>query len=320
MAIYFVLLRSRNGNPLVFNYHRAKRSLIGIGGEWDSTNVADGDVAVFTAIDLDHTKVLGDTVEEIAVTKSGIIKEKSLVVSSPQKSSVIEILRKKSSQDVFLAGENFFLESVSSEGMGTRFSVRGSAGNYPDLWMPIIGSHQAENAATAIVAVEQFLGGRAIADEYLRVAMADVVSPGRLQVVGKDPLIVIDGAHNPAGLRSLQSAISQHFGDVERIGLVAMLSDKDVDTAARQFAQMFPAIVVAEVFGPRALSASKLADKITSQGGNVVGSFGRVSEAFEEARFIAEQADSALFVTGSLYLIGEVLEELQKDDDEEQVD
>ncbi len=293
---------------------------VGIGGEWDSTNVADGDVAVFTAIDLDHTKVLGDTVEEIAVTKSGIIKEKSLVVSSPQKSSVIEILRKKSSQDIFLAGEHFFLESVSSEGMGTRFSVRGSAGNYPDLWMPIIGSHQAENAATAIVAVEQFLGGRAIADEYLRVAMADVVSPGRLQVVGKDPLIVLDGAHNPAGLRSLQSAISQHFGDVERIGLVAMLSDKDVDTAARQFAQMFPAIVVTEVIGPRALSASELADKITSQGGNVVGSFGRVSEAFEEARFIAEQADSALFVTGSLYLIGEVLEELQKDDDEEQVD
>jgi dihydrofolate synthase/folylpolyglutamate synthase len=99
-----------------------------------------------------------------------------------------------------------------------------------------------------------------------------------------------------------------------------MLSDKDVDTAARQFAQMFPAIVVTEVIGPRALSASELADKITSQGGNVVGSFGRVSEAFEEARLIAEQADSALFVTGSLYLIGEVLEELQKDDDEEQVD
>lgn len=183
--------------------------------------------------------------------------------------------------------------------------------------MPIIGSHQAENAATAIVAVEQFLGGRAIADEYLRVAIADVVSPGRLQVVNKDPLIVLDGAHNPAGLRSLQRAISEHFENIQAIGLVAMLSDKDVDSSASQFAQMFSAVVVTEVVGPRALPASELAQKITSQGGNVVGSFQRVSEAFKEARLIAEEADSALFVTGSLYLIGEVLEELQQDDEEE---
>ncbi len=290
---------------------------VGIGGEWDSTNVADGDVSVFTAIDLDHTKVLGETVEEIAVTKSGIIKNKSIVVSSAQKPSVIEILRSKASQDTFVAGNDFFLETASAEGLGTRFTVRGSAGNYPDIWMPIIGLHQAENAATAIVAVEQFLGRRAIADEYLRVAMADVVSPGRLQVVSKEPLVVLDGAHNPAGLRSLQSAITSHFQDVQRIGLVAMLSDKDIDTAARQFAQMFPALIVTEVSGPRALPALELAEKITSHGGNVVGTFENVSEAFKEARFIAEQADSALFVTGSLYLIGSVLEELQKDDDEE---
>ncbi len=293
---------------------------VGIGGEWDSTNVADGDVSVFTAIDLDHTKVLGETVEEIAVTKSGIIKEKSIVVSSAQKPSVIEILRTKASQAAFVAGNDFFLEAASAEGLGTRFTVRGSAGTYPDIWMPIIGLHQAENAATAIVAVEQFLGGRAIADEYLRVAMADVVSPGRLQVVSKEPLVVLDGAHNPAGLRSLQSAITNHFQDVQRIGLVALLSDKDIDTAARQFAQMFPALVVTEVSGPRALPALELAEKITSRGGNVVGTFENASEAFQEARFIAEQADSALFVTGSLYLIGAVLEELQKDDDEEQVD
>ncbi len=293
---------------------------VGIGGEWDSTNVADGDVSVFTAIDLDHTKVLGETVEEIAVTKSGIIKEKSIVVSSAQKPSVIEILRTKASQAAFVAGNDFFLEAASAEGLGTRFTVRGSAGTYPDIWMPIIGLHQAENAATAIVAVEQFLGGRAIADEYLRVAMADVVSPGRLQVVSKEPLVVLDGAHNPAGLRSLQSAITNHFQDVQRIGLVAMLSDKDIETAARQFAQMFPALVVTEVSGPRALPALELAEKITSHGGNVVGTFENASEAFQEARFIAEQADSALFVTGSLYLIGAVLEELQKDDDEEQVD
>jgi dihydrofolate synthase/folylpolyglutamate synthase len=284
---------------------------VGIGGEWDSTNVAEGDVAVFTAIDLDHTKVLGDTVEEIAQTKSGIIKEKSVVVSSPQPRSVSEILRGKASQAVLIAPEDFSVESATPEDMGTRFSVRGAAGYYPNLQMPIIGLHQAQNAATAVVAVEQFFGGRAIADKHLRIAISDVVSPGRLQVISQKPLVVLDGAHNPAGLRSLQSAIIDHFGDVARMGLVAMMADKDIATAAKLLAQMFPAMVVTSVSGPRALAAGELAERIASGGGNVIASIESVDEALRQARLLAVQAESALFVTGSLYLIGAVMEELR---------
>jgi len=290
---------------------------VGIGGEWDSTNVADGDVAVFTAIDLDHTKVLGETVEEIAKTKSGIIKSKSTVVSSPQRDSVVEILRDKAENSFFLAGEGFGLTSAKPEGFGTRFSVQGTASQYPDLWMPIIGLHQAENAATAIAAVEQFLGGRAIADEYLRVALADVVSPGRLQIVSRHPLIVLDGAHNPAGLRSLESAISDYFENASRIALVAMVSDKDIESAARQFSQMFPSMVVTEVEGPRALAADELAGKITAHGGNVIQATPNLKDALSAARNYAIESESALFITGSLYLIGAVLEELQQDDEED---
>jgi dihydrofolate synthase/folylpolyglutamate synthase len=290
---------------------------VGIGGEWDSTNVADADVAVFTAIDLDHMKQLGNTVEEIATTKAGIIKDKSIVVSSPQVTSVAEVLRSRTQQEFYMLGSDFQLLDASGEGFGTRFSVIGSAGNYPNLWMPIIGFHQAQNAATAIAAVEQFLGGRSIADEYLRVAIADAVSPGRLQVVSKEPLLVLDGAHNPAGIASLELAIKHHFSNPDRIGLVAMVADKDIDAAARQFAEMFPRIVVTELTGERVLAADDFASKIIANGGNVIRTEPQLKEALKFTKETAQTEDIAMFVTGSLYLIGAVLGELQVDDDEE---
>ena len=290
---------------------------VGIGGEWDSTNVANADVAVFTAIDLDHTKQLGNTVEEIASTKAGIIKEKSVVVSSPQKPSVAEVLRNRAQGDFLLAGQDLGLADYAAEGYGTRFSVNGTAGNYPSLWMPIIGAHQAENAATAIAAVEQFLGSRSIADEYLRVALADAVSPGRLQVISKQPLIVLDGAHNPAGIASLGNAISEHFANPDRIGLVAMVADKDIDSAAKQFAEMFPRVIVTQLESERALPAEDLSSKIITHGGSVIATIPEVSKALQFASETAKSEEIALFVTGSLYLIGAVLEELQVDDDEE---
>lgn len=290
---------------------------VGIGGEWDSTNVANADVAVFTAIDLDHTKQLGNTVEEIASTKAGIIKEMSVVVSSPQMPSVAEVLRNRAQGDFLLAGQDFGLADYAAEGYGTRFSVNGTAGNYPSLWMPIIGAHQAENAATAIAAVEQFLGSRSIADEYLRVALADAVSPGRLQVISKQPLIVLDGAHNPAGIASLGKAISEHFANPDRIGLVAMVADKDIDSAARQYAEMFPRVIVTQLESERALPAEDLSSKIITHGGSVIATIPEVSKALQFASETAKSEEIALFVTGSLYLIGAVLEELQVDDDEE---
>ena len=289
---------------------------VGIGGEWDSTNVADGDVAVFTAIDLDHTKTLGDTVEEIAQTKAGIIKEKSVVVSSAQWESVAEIIKARAKLEAHFAGESFELIGARPDGYGTRFSVRGVAGHYPDLWMPIIGEHQAENAATAIAAVETFLGGRAIADEILRSALADSLSPGRLQVVSKDPLIVLDGAHNPAGLRSLKRGIQWHFKPERSIAVVAMLADKDIAAAAAELAETFDELIVTQVEGPRALAASELAEAIREKGGKVIA----VEESIPEAYAMASRlvGEDAMFVTGSLYLVGAVLEMLQEELNEEE--
>ena len=288
---------------------------VGIGGEWDSTNVADGDVAVFTSIDLDHTKTLGDTVEEIAQTKAGIIKEKSVVVSSAQWESVEKIICSRAKQDYHFVGQSFELLGAQPDGYGTRFSVRGVVGSYPDLWMPIIGEHQAENAATAIAAVEMFLGGRAIADEVLRSALADSLSPGRLQVVSKEPLVVLDGAHNPAGLRSLRRSIEWHFKPERTTALVAMLSDKDIDSAAAVLAETFDYLIVTEVEGPRALPADELAEVLRAKGANVVDVDAAIPSAYKKASRLA--GEDAMFVTGSLYLVGAVLEMLQEELDEE---
>jgi dihydrofolate synthase / folylpolyglutamate synthase len=282
---------------------------VGIGGEWDSTNVADADVAVFTNIDLDHRKSLGDTVEEIAETKAGIIKGKSLVVTASQQPSVLEILRSRDSLGFKALGFDFGLEEVGPDGFGTRFSVKGMAGNYPQVWMPIIGNHQAENAAVAIAAVELFLGEgtRAIADEVLRSALADAVSPGRLQVISKAPLIVLDGAHNPAGARALSFAIDEYFGKPKSIGVIGILSDKDVPAVVAELTNSFEQIIVTTAPGPRGLPAQELADAFEDVGfDNVIVEESPLA-AYLLAQKIAIEDDYAVFVTGSLYLIGEVL-------------
>lgn len=290
---------------------------VGIGGEWDATNVADGDVAVFTSIDLDHTKTLGNTVEEIAQTKAGIIKPRSIVVSNAQVASVGEILRSRAEQPSFFFGQNYSVTSLAPEDFGLRFTVQGISAEYPNLWMPMMGEHQAENAATAIAAVELFLGGRAIADEILRSAISDVVSPGRLQVLSKEPLVVVDGAHNPAGIRSLGRSIDWQFGSPKRIALVAMVSDKDLASASYELNQIFDDFVVTQITGPRAYDAELLAQQLAEHGGNVLLVEADVSEALAQARQIAVQREAALFVTGSLFLIGTVLELEQEETDGE---
>ncbi len=285
---------------------------VGMGGEWDATNVADADVAVFTAIDLDHQKSLGNTVEEIATTKSGIIKDKSLVVSSPQYPGVIEVLQAKSA-GLKLSGRDFEYGDVMADGFGTRFSVRGLAGDYPQVWMPIIGFHQAQNAATAIAAVELFLGegSRPIADEVLRAALADAVSPGRLQVVSKEPLVVLDGAHNPAGMASLTAALNDSFNSPKTLGLVAMLADKDLSGTIAELAKTIDQVVVTQPASPRGLPASELAQICVDYGIEVLAIEPSVSSAYKLANRLASEEKAALIVTGSLYLIGDVLKYIQ---------
>jgi dihydrofolate synthase/folylpolyglutamate synthase len=290
---------------------------VGMGGEWDATNVADADVAVFTSIDLDHQKSLGDTVAEIALTKSGIIKPDSIVVSSPQNPDAARVLASKAK--VLFSGADFGFTDVSADGYGVRFSVQGLAGEYPQVWMPLLGAHQAENAATAIAAVEAFLGEgtRSIDDEVLRQALVDTVSPGRLHVVSKDPVVLLDGAHNPAGVRSLAAGLGFHFPGREVIGLVAILADKDIQATAQEFSNCFNSVIVTQAPGPRALVAAEFADALGDVGVEVLDVIPDAIAAYEQLVQRATASEAVAVVSGSLYLVGEILGNLREDDEDE---
>ena len=287
---------------------------VGMGGEWDSTNVADADVAVFTAIDLDHQKSLGNTISEIAATKAGIIKPQSLVVTSPQDPTALqEILKKSALSEPLVQGVNFTISEVSPDGFGTRFSYRGLSGSYPHLWMPIMGGHQAENAGTAIAAVEAFLGSgsQQIGDEILRTALADATSPGRLQVLEKSPLKVLDGAHNPAGARALAKAWRDQLQAPTTVGVISMLQEKNVSDTLAELTGIFSEVIVTEADSPRAIPAPELAAQVEQ----VLGLTPRVTEGVKEAWALAGQLasdpDVAVLATGSLYLTGNILALIQ---------
>ena len=167
-----------------------------MGGEWDSTNVADGQVAVFAPIALDHTQRLGSTIQQIARTKSGIIKPLASVVSATQVPDAIAELERAAElteSTLKVEGGAFALESSTVAVGGQVISVRGLAGTYRDLFVPLYGTHQGHNAALAIAAVESFLGegSQALVGDVLAEGLATATSPGRLQLIGKEPTVLV---------------------------------------------------------------------------------------------------------------------------------
>jgi dihydrofolate synthase/folylpolyglutamate synthase len=293
---------------------------VGMGGEWDSTNVANGDVAVFTPIALDHTDRIGSTITEIAKTKAGIIKPDAIVVSASQSDDAVsELVAKAERLDVPIRwlGVDFELLETTPTKIGQTLSVRSLAGTYQDLAMPIHGHFQAENAALAIAAVEAFLGGgeQRLMDDVVRVALADVASPGRLQVIDHQPLVILDGAHNPHGAKALAAALANSFGSPETIAVIAMLEEKDLPGF---LANLDPAIkhyVVTQSSSERAVAAVDLADRIAETvGAEKVSVQPNFASALEQAKGLLSDSDTgAVLVTGSLTLVGDALAKIQRE-------
>jgi dihydrofolate synthase/folylpolyglutamate synthase len=295
---------------------------VGMGGAWDSTNVADGDVAVFTPVGLDHMDRLGNTISEIAETKSGIIKQGALVVTSDQSFEAMQVLKRVSSEKaegLFELGKDFFVELHEATSTGQRVSVSGLAGKYGPYEAPVFGIHQSANLAVAIAAVEAFLGGgqAPIADDVLRSAVADLSSPGRLQLVRTEPALLLDGAHNPAGAKTLAVSLKSEFSEKPLVGLVAVLSDKDVAGVFSELAGCFERLVVTTSSSNRSLEISALETIANEQSGTRAEAVPGVGEALERARMIAREIDGMVVVTGSISLVGDVLQILQEESDAE---
>jgi dihydrofolate synthase/folylpolyglutamate synthase len=287
---------------------------VGMGGEWDSTNVADGDVAVFTPIDLDHVERLGSTIAEITKTKSGIIKPDAIVISAKQPADAENVLRAvagERAESISFFGESFDVVSTEINALGQTVTIKSLAGEYSDLNLPVHGSYQAQNAALAVAAVEAFLGGgtQRIMDDVVRAAFADFSSPGRLQIVGREPLTILDAAHNPSGAESLANALKESFGSPYAIGVLSVLADKNARGLLEALDDSFVEFVITQSSSPRALAAEELAELAREVfGADRVKVQANPQWAIAEAgKALPAGQAAAIVVTGSITLVGDVL-------------
>lgn len=285
---------------------------VGMGGEWDSTNVADGQVAVFSPIALDHTHRLGTTISEIARTKAGIIKPAATIVSAVQTSDAqIELERAADLTESKLGFEGDAFELLSSAVAvgGQLISVRGLAGTYSDLFMPLFGEFQGHNAALAVAAVESFLGdgSQALVTDVLAEGLATVSSPGRLQVIGAEPTVIVDAAHNPHGATALAAALKEYFTFDEIAFVIGVLDDKDASGIVEALAPVANRFYVTSSQSDRAVAPEELVETVREFSEETTD-FDSFAEALALARtWAAENERRAVVVTGSISLVGEAL-------------
>jgi folylpolyglutamate synthase/dihydropteroate synthase len=312
---------------------------VGMGGVWDATNVADGAVAVVTPIALDHTMYLGDTIEEIATEKAGIIKDGSVVVMAQQPLAAAEVLlRQVAETRAPVAREGFefgVLQRDVAVG-GQLLRLQGLHGVYDEVFLPLYGDHQASNAACALAAVEAFAVGAATPGEpdldavtrgavveadfegsaeqldpaLVRAAFAKTSSPGRLEVVRTGPTVLLDSAHNPAGMAASVETITDSFGFNRLVGVVAIAADKDVAGVLDELEPVLAELIVTRNSSPRSMPPEELAELAE-------GIFGiervhvaeRMDDAIDQAITLAEETGefqgAGILITGSVITAGD---------------
>ena len=235
---------------------------VGMGGEWDATNVADAAVAVVTPIGIDHAQYLGTTPEDIAVEKAGIIKPGAIAVLAEQAPGPAEVLLRRCAEvgaTVVREGLEFGVVSRVPAVGGQMLTLQGLHGQYDDVFLPLYGAHQAQNAVCALAAVEAFAGGNGLDPDLVRDGYASVTSPGRLEVVRRSPVVVVDAAHNPHGAAATAAAIEEAFSFSSLVGVVAMMADKDVAGLLEAFEPVMTSVICTRNSTPRALPAESLA-------------------------------------------------------------
>jgi dihydrofolate synthase/folylpolyglutamate synthase len=286
---------------------------VGMGGQWDATNVVDADVSVMMPIGLDHMEYLGETLTEIAQTKAGIIKENGFVVMAQQEpESAVELLKQAASvgADVAREGIEYSVLSRAVAVGGQLVTIQGIKGIYSDIYLPLHGKHQATNAAAALVAVEAFFGDQELDIEGVRSGFANVKSPGRCELLHRDPTIIIDAAHNPHGAAAIADTIASEFTFDEVIGVFAPMGDKDVRGILLELEQVMDSIIVTANSSSRAMAISDL-EKVAQEIFGLERTFSAPSleSAIEKAAANAVRPLSddsiGILITGSVVSVGE---------------
>jgi dihydrofolate synthase / folylpolyglutamate synthase len=317
---------------------------VGMGGTWDNTNVADGAVAVVTPISIDHARYLGNTVQEIAADKAGIIKPGAIAVLAQQPPAAAEVLLRRVAEvgaTVAREGLEFGVLSRELAVGGQQVSIRGLRGDYTDLYLPLFGAHQAGNLACAIAAVEAFAAtpGRdgagtdsmdpepdgaapgepglaaagALDQAIVRQAVAGMTSPGRLEIIRRSPVVLVDAAHNPGGMAASMEALTEAFTFTELIAIIAVAEDKDVTGILDEMEPVVTRLVVTGNSSARSMDPAALGEVAAGIfGPDRVSVAARLDDAIELGVTLADEVDAAdgpgsagVLITGSVITAGD---------------
>ncbi len=289
---------------------------VGLGGSWDATNVADGQVAVATPISLDHTRLLGSTLTAIATEKAGIIKAGATLVTALQPAEAAEVLLRRALEveaSVAREGLEFGVVERAVAVGGQSLVLQGLGGTYDQVFLPLHGPHQAANAAAALAAVEAFFGGgpRGRIDiDAVREGFAAATSPGRLEPVRSAPTVLVDAAHNPGGMQATVAALADAFDFRRLIAVVAVLTEKDARGILEALEPAVDTVVVTQNSSPRSVPVDDLAAlAVAVFGADRVDVTPRLDDALEMAIRLAEEevplSGVGVLVTGSVVTAGE---------------
>ena len=293
---------------------------VGMGGQWDATNVVDADVSVITPIGLDHMEYLGSTITEIAATKAGIIKEQGFIILAQQTpEAAVELLRRAAEvgADVAREGLEYSIDSRAIAVGGQLISITGLRGHYDDIFLPLHGKHQASNAAAALIAVEAFFGEQDLDIDAVRAGFANVTSPGRCEVIHRDPTIILDAAHNPHGAKAIAETMQSEFTFDEVTGVVALMADKDALGILQALEPIMNQIIVTTNSSERSMKVSDLSDLATQVfGADRVFAEETLQAAIDRAIKDAVRPLSddslAILITGSVVTVGEARTAVRK--------
>ena len=293
---------------------------VGMGGQWDATNVVDADVSVIMPIGLDHTEYLGTTLHEIAATKAGIIKEGGFIVLAQQEPEAAKELIRKAAEvgaDVVREGIEYSVASRAIAVGGQLLTIQGLHDTYDEIFLPLHGKHQAANAASALVAVEAFFGDQPLDIEAVRAGFAAVTSPGRCEVVHRDPTLILDAAHNPHGAKALAETLKNEFNFDEIVAVVGVFGDKDAAGILQELEPIVDHVIVTQSSSSRAMSSAELEKLATSIFGNdrvfeVSDLNAALDRAIADAIRPLSDDTVGIIVTGSVVTVGEARTYLRK--------
>lgn len=283
---------------------------VGLLGRWDATNVADATVAVITNIGMDHTEFAGPTLEHIAREKAGIIKPQSAVIVGETRPELVAIFRDEGGTTSLVRGDDFAATSNSLAVGGRLLDLRTPTTIYPDVYVPLHGAHQGRNAAVALTAVETFFAAP-LPEDVVAEGFAEVTMPGRFEVLGRQPLTIVDGAHNPAGADSCAQVFFDDFApDGRRLLVVATLRDP-MEMLEALRADEFDMVFACTAPSPRGVKGADVAQAARTLGCDDVVVFDTVEQACRRVMEYAD-GDDAVLVTGSLYTAGAARPVLQR--------